>query len=425
MLKNRNITSLILENLSSHEIIFLLGTRQTGKTTLTRLIAEKSNYTKGHIFFVDFEDKEYRALYNNASIASLQSLFLLEGIPYEQKCLLIFDEIQLLEDPANLMKLLHDHFPNLKVITTGSSSLQIKNKFTDSLAGRKQVYQIEPLSFDEFLEFKNEKRALQLRAQFQQNPKSKVIANMVARLHDYMLALLEEYLVFGGYPEVVLSSSRQQKVEKLMSIANAYIQKDIRDIANIENIEGYNNLLVYLAVNCGSEINYSSLQKTIKLSNPTLLKYLSYLQETFIVKQLHPFFSNKNKEISKNKKLFFKDTGVRNLQIKNFNLPNIRPDAGVLYENYIFNVLDNNRSLLQEVFFYRTQSQTEIDFIVRNENAMTLIEVKSGNHKKRPKAVLEFSNKYKDTYSINKQMIVNQSYLNVKDDVWFVPAYLF
>ena len=150
----RTLTNRILTRFQSHEIIFLLGTRQTGKTTLTHLLADRSNYPKDSIRYYDFEDKQQRQLFNTATLASLKQILRLEGIHSNLPFLLIFDEIQLLDDPSNLLKLLHDHFPSLKVIATGSSSLQIKTKFSDSLAGRKHVYRVEPLNFDEFLVFR-------------------------------------------------------------------------------------------------------------------------------------------------------------------------------------------------------------------------------------------------------------------------------
>lgn len=173
---------------------------------------------------------------------------------------------------------------------------------------------------------------------------------IIESYHQKLLQLFEEYIVFGAYPEVTLINDKTRKVEKLNSIAASYIQKDIRDIANIENIEAYNNLLKYLSINSGILLNHSSVQTTLSTSLPTLNKYLSILKDTFIVNDLPPFFTNKNKEISKNKRMYYKDSGIRNLQIENFNMPTIRTDTGLLYKNYIFNVLDNRINIQTENF---------------------------------------------------------------------------
>jgi hypothetical protein len=419
----RNLTKKILTQLKRHEIIFLLGTRQTGKTTLTRLVADGAEFGADTIFFFDLEDKAYRSLFDTVSIQLLKNIFKLEGVTLDQPALLIFDEIQLLEDPANLFKLLHDHFPKFRIIATGSSSLRIKHKFSDSLSGRKRVFHVEPLSFDEFLVFKGEDQLVKIRSFFNEGEKDAVLP-LVKTYHAQFLQLFEEYLIYGGYPEVVLTDGKHAKVEKLDSIASAYIQKDIREFGRIDNIDGYNNLLKYISVNLGAQFNLTSAQSTIGLSAQTVKKYISLLQETFIIKELPPYFVNKNKEISKTKKIFFKDNGIRNLQIKNFHGADMRPDIGALYENYVFNVLDQEKDILTNNYFYRTQAKTEIDFVVCREHDVKLVEVKSGAFNRPIKAMKEFEKKYQKTTGKIKKIVVNKSHLNETHVFVYVPAYL-
>ncbi|MEA3348835.1 MAG: ATP-binding protein [Pseudomonadota bacterium] len=422
----RTITSKIVSSLANHEIIFLLGTRQTGKTTLTRLVAQASSFQASETFFFDFEDKEIRTLFNTGSVSALRQLLRLEGINPEFSNLLIFDEIQLLSDPANLLKLLHDHFPALRIIATGSSSLRIKHKFSDSLAGRKRIFLIQPLSFDEFLLFKGEERLLNLRKMFRHSSgvERQELHDLIRGYQDAFLRLLEEYLIYGGYPEVVLVEGKIAKIEKLDSIATSYIQKDIREVGNIANLEAYNNLLKYLAVNLGAQFNLTSAQATVGISSSTLKKYLELLCETFIVAELPPFFTNKNKEISKSKKIFFHDTGIRNLQIKNFSTVDLRTDTGSLYENFVFNTLDRERNLLTANYFYRTQVQTEIDFVVEREIDFKLYEVKSGHFSRPVKAMREFAKKYRSPVKKVTQTVINRSYLGNRGEVSFLPLYL-
>lgn len=422
----RDLTKEILNKLSSREIIFLLGTRQTGKTTLTKLISEASDFDREHIFIFDFEDKENRAFFNlkDTGVKTLKSILQIEGVNLNEKNLLIFDEIQLLDDPSNLLKLFSDYFPNLKVIATGSSSLEIKHKFSDSLAGRKSVFYVEPLNFDEFLLFKGEDKLLKIRELFFMEKNKDSLKNVIESQHQKFIHSFEEYLIYGGYPEVTLLNTKKDKVEKLQSIADSYIKKDIRDIARIENIEAYNNLLKYLSVNAGNLLNVSSISTIIGISSATLLKYLYLLKETFIIDELPPFFLNKNKEISKNKKVYFKDNGVRNLQIKNFNSLDLRTDAGILYESYVFNLLTKQKDILVNNYFYRTQSKTEIDFISEKEGDIMLAEVKSGRFNKKPKALFEFDKKYRHEFSKIKKIVVNQSYYDFSADTAFIPAYL-
>ena len=402
----------------------MLGTRQTRKTTLTHLLANNSSYSKDETGYFDFEDKQYRQLFNTATIASLKQILPLEGIDFNHRHLLIFDEIQLLDDPSNLFKLLHDHFPALKIIATGSSSLRIKKKFSDSLAGRKQVYLVEPLTFDEFLLFRGENRLRHLRQMFREGIPNEALIPLLASGHDHFLALLEEYLIYGGYPEVVLIPNKQEKLLKLNSIADAYIKKDIREVANIENIRAYNNLLKYLAINAGAQFNLSSARETLGISSVTLSKYLNLLEETFIIAELPPFFTNRNKEISKSRKIYFKDTGINNLLLQNFNSLALRPDAGALYETYVFNSLNWNQDITRSLYFYRTQSKSEIDFIMVQEANYHLIEVKSGKHQQIPRAMIEFEKKYTGQLSVVSKRVINQSAYLQKATVEFLPAYL-
>jgi predicted AAA+ superfamily ATPase len=283
---------------------------------------------------------------------------------------------------------------------------------------------VEPLTFDEFLLFRGENRLRNLRQMFRDGIPNEALIPLLASGHDHFLALLEEYLIYGGYPEVVLIPNKQEKLLKLDSIADAYIKKDIREVANIENIRAYNNLLKYLAINTGTQFNLSSARETLGISSVTLSKYLNLLQETFIIAELLPFFTNRNKEISKSRKIYFKDTGINNLLLQNFNSLALRPDAGALYETYVFNSLNWNPDITRSLYFYRTQSKSEIDFIVVKDAHYHLIEVKSGKHQRIPRAMIEFEKKYTGQLSIVSKRVINQSAYLQKATVEFLPAYL-
>ncbi|MCD4793910.1 MAG: ATP-binding protein [Bacteroidales bacterium] len=427
MLHKRKISSIIIEELKkSHEIIVLFGTRQTGKTSLTKLISNEFGKSKNKIFYFDFEDKTYRNLFDikESGIETIKNILKIEGVDIKKKNLIIFDEIQLLDDPSNLLKLLHDHFSKQKIIATGSSSLQIKHKFTDSLAGRKKTFKVEPLNFDEFLLFKGEDKLLNIRNIIREEGYNNNLKHIIDASKDTFINLFEEYITYGGYPEVVLSNSKTDKINKLKSISNAYIQKDIREFANIDNIDAYNNLIKYIAINSGNLINISSVSNTLGMAKETVNKYINLLKETFIIDKLMPFYTNKTKEISKNYKLYFKDNGVRNLQLLNFNLPENRTDKGILYENHVFNTLENNKDALMKNYFYRTQLKTEIDIISKTEDKIKLIEVKSSDYKKNVRAFTAFEGKYSKTLNITGKIIINKSYFDINEDISYIPAYL-
>lgn len=420
---SRIIADKILGSLSSHEIIFLLGTRQVGKTTLTKMTMDAHKIDAKQKIYYDLEDSSKRSLFENASVEQIKRVLKLDSVDADKDSLVCFDEIQKLKDPSNLLKLMHDHLPNIRVIATGSSSLEIKHKFSDSLAGRKRVFHIEPLSFDEFLLFTGQIRLANFRQMFAETDDKLSLKPMADALSKEFLYAFHEYLLFGGYPEVVLLSSREEKIAKLKSIIDSYINKDIRDVANIENIEGYNNLLKYISINTCSTINLASVSKDIKVALNTLNRYIQILKDTFIIGELPPFFTNKNNEISKNKKLFFKDLGNRNLQISSFVALTDRVDGGALYENYIYNRLVNDLAITESLHFYRTQSKTEIDFVKASEDGLSIYEVKSGSYMQIPKAFGEFSSKYADR-GIKSMTVINRDNLDYLGSTWFMPAYL-
>jgi len=421
---SRIIGDKILSSLSSHEIIFLLGTRQVGKTTLTKMTMDAYKIEQKQKIYYDLEDGSKRRLFENASVEQIKMALKLDGVDANKDALVCFDEIQKLKDPSNLLKLMHDHLPSVRVIATGSSSLEIKHKFTDSLAGRKRVFGVEPLSFDEFLMFHGHERLLNFKRMFAEAIDKLSLKPMVDALSQEFLSAFHEYLLFGGYPEVVLLPSKEEKITKLKSIIDSYINKDIRDIANIENVEAYNNLLKYISINTCGTFNSAGVSKDIKVALNTLSRYVQILKDTFIIGELSPFFTNKNNEISKNKKLFFKDLGSRNLQISSFVALGDRVDSGALYENYAYNRLAGELLATESLHFYRTQSKTEIDFVKVSEDGLSIFEVKAGTHTQIPKAFGEFASKYADK-NIKNMTVINRDIFDYRNGVWFVPAYLY
>ncbi|MFP4333488.1 MAG: ATP-binding protein [Campylobacterales bacterium] len=418
---DRIIEKKILEALKGKEILFLLGSRQVGKTTLAKMIMQKSSIAQK--LYIDLEDRTKRELFEGVGVEQIGQILRLEGIDVSLPFLLVFDEVQKLNDPSNLLKLLHDHFGSGKIVASGSSSLEIKSKFSDSLAGRKKVFHIKPLCFDEFLEFRGATRLKSFREMVKNESDKLKLKALATSLASQFASYLEEYLVYGGYPEVALIEKKEDKIEKLYSIVDSYIQKDIRDIANIENIDGYNALLKYISINSGSPINISSLSKEIKLSVNTVNKYIQILKDTFIIGELLPYSRNKNSEISKNRKLYFLDSGARNLQTMSFNNLSMRSDVGELYESHVFNALGFDMAITDSLRFYRTLNKAEIDFLLFCQNGVSLYEVKSGTTDKKPKIFFEFAKKYTEL-NIHSMSLINRDLFEFRDGVWFLPIWM-
>ena len=188
--------------------------------------------------------------------------------------------------------------------------------------------------------------------------------------------LLYEFLIYGGFPKVVLQKSKIQKIEVLQDIVQSYILKDIRYIFNLEKITQFNHLIKLLAAFSTKELNISQLVTETHLHKQTLEHYINALEYGYIINIIHPFYKNFSSELRKTPKCFFLDNGLRNYLISNFNNPEFRTDRGELLENYVFTQLKKKANIFTKINFWRTKAKREIDFIIRNEDKLYAIEVK-------------------------------------------------
>jgi predicted AAA+ superfamily ATPase len=334
--------------LNNEEILIFIGPRQAGKTTILRqleMFLKKDNLS---VFFLNLEDPDYLSLLNK-SPKNLFKIFTFNSI---QKNFILIDEIQYLNNPSNFLKYFYDeHKEKIKLIVSGSSAFYLDKKFKDSLVGRKRIFYVLTLSFREFLRFKNEEKLLQKK--FKES-------SLVDR--ERILNYYQEYLIYGGYPRVVLSQF-QEKQEILRDIAYSYIKKDIYE-ANIKQDQVFYKLLKILASQIGGLVNSSELANTLNVSKTAIDNYLSIMEKSFHISLIRPFFSNVRKELIKMPKVYFLDIGLRNFFISNFQPLEIRQnDKGILLENTVFrHFLENYQ--IDEIKFWRTIQKNEIDFIV-------------------------------------------------------------
>lgn len=359
-LKNRQILKKIKPFIKRKEAILIKGTRRVGKTSLLYLIKDiliEQKISEKRIYFFDLEELDIREDFNNNPRNLLKYI-----INDKKKKYIFIDEIQYLDNPANFLKILTDHFPDLKIFTTGSSSLEIKSKIQDSLIGRVVYFHLYPLNFIEFLNFKK-----------------KIFNSEPAPAQKKQLdSLLQEYLQFGGMPEVVLERNKKLKQELLKNYINLYISKDIRNLVDIESISAFNKLTKILSGQTGSLLEKNEISNTLGIAFKTLNRYLDILQYSYIIILLVPFFSNLRSKLTKTPKIYFYDIGIRNSLVNNFNQFDLRPDKGALFENFIFLELASKFGM-EEISFYRTVKKTEIDFVI--ESRKMTVEVKCKKYK--------------------------------------------
>jgi len=408
MLKYRKIINSIKRYLDFPEAIILIGARQVGKTSIMKLLQNelKAEY---NTFFFDLEHRELFEQFNREFTEVLNFLYE-EGVDKRSKNFIFLDEIQYLDDPSNLIKLMVDNHPEIKIIASGSSTLQIKHKFKDALVGRKIEFQILPLDFEEYLLFRNEEKYHQLL-------KSDSITSLN---HQRIENLFFDFLTFGGFPRIALTTSKKDKEKLLNEIVQTYIFKDISYLFKIENLQAFNLLLKLLANQCSKLLNLQQVQNDLRINRQTLERYLFVLENTFIIKRIFPFFSNKSTEISKMQKLFFLDNGIRNILQRNFSLIQSRNDRGELLENGIYTELQKNIDLLDDIKYWRTKSGNEVDFIIDGEKRYA-IEVKWQKYKYNliPNGIKYFQRKYHP----DKSFLVHQGEYVEKEKITMMPHY--
>jgi len=342
---DRKMTEKIKPFLAVRDVLLFYGARQVGKTSLMKVI--QKNYVSEPTLFFDLENVDYLNLLNKSPELFVAFLRSYHNWTDDKRIVVFIDEVQYLDNPTNFLKYIHDNHPTIKLIVSGSSTLEIRGKLKDSLVGRLMKFDIYPLSFEEFLIFKNKKN----------------LANLVGKTSEFdiidneMRFYYEEFIRFGGYPKVVLANDINLKKAYLKQIYDTYIQKDIKDIGKIRELEKFNKLIRILANQVGSLVNISELSKTVGVSINTINEWIFLLENTFVIKQITPFSNNLRGELTKMPKIFFIDTGLKNC------IENAYEITGGSVENSFFAYI-NNAYKAEKINFYRTQDKKEIDFVL-------------------------------------------------------------
>lgn len=377
----RELYPKLISEKDDNKIIILLGARQVGKTTLLKELQQEIQQEATTMYL----DLDFLANYEIiSSTENVISYLKQNDFRQGERYYLFLDEIQRFKDISMILKNLHDHYPEIKIYATGSSSLDIKKNLKDSLAGRKIIYHIYPLTFREFLIFKN------------QGDLAKLLDEENILLQAY-LPYLYEFLVFGGYPEVALTSDNDRKVAILESIFDLYFKKDIIELMKMNDIEKIKNCLKIAAADQGQLINYSHISREIGSSIRDVKEYLEVFSDTFILFKLNPFFSNKHKEIIKNPKYYFYDNGIRNYFLRNFQDINARADAGFLFESFVIGEANKYKGALQNLKFWRNKFGQEVDLVVEAQNKIFPYEIKfkAGENAKDIRGLAYFMDRYK------------------------------
>lgn len=367
----RHIESDIKKRLFKGKAILIIGPRQTGKTTLARMIFEQ---VKDQKLWMNGDEPDIREILSDITSTELKSII-------GKNKLVVIDEAQRIKNVGLTIKLAVDTIKDVQIIATGSSALDLSQEIKEPLTGRKYEYTLLPFSFGEMCDFHGsieEKRLLQHR------------------------------MIYGYYPEVVNRSG--EEISALHQLSDSYLYKDILLYGNIKRPAVLEKLLKALALQVGSEVSFSELGSVIGVKNQTVEKYVDLLEKAYVIFKLPALSRNVRNEIKKGKKIYFYDNGIRNAIINNFNQLTLRSDLGPLWENFLIG--ERKKFLLyqgshQNSYFWRTTQQQEIDYIEEKDGKFFAYEFKWKSSRKA-----KFSQSFLRGYPDSKTTVVTQKDFN-------------
>lgn len=347
----RDILTEIKKVLFSEEFIILTGARQTGKTSVLIMLKNFLEEKGERCLYLNLENPDYLTACNQ------HPFNLFEYIPLSKTRQFIFiDEIQYLDNPTNFLKLLYDEKKDtIKIIASGSSAFYIDKKFKDSLVGRKFLFELYPLNFNEFLVFNNQTELLEQKGK-------KLSIHYKGTLLEYW----KKYLLYGGYPKVALQNEDDIKRIILEDIGTSYIKKDVLE-AGIKNTDKYFSLLRILANQTGNLLNSKELANTLGMAYKTVEEYLYIMKKAYQIALITPFFKNLRKELTKMPKVYFYDLGLRNFFLNNYTEISKRFDKDAYLENVAFKEFLSQIKDVDKIKFWRTQDKKEVDFVIEDK----------------------------------------------------------
>jgi len=344
---DRSLFPHIKSALSDNRVIVITGMRRVGKTTTLRWLLDQ--VPSDNKLYMDLERLDTRAVFEEQNYELILNYFRNIGLDTSKPLTIALDEIQYVPNLPSVVKYLVDQH-GIKFLLTGSSSFYMKNYFSESLSGRKVVYEMFPLGFGEFLDFKQvpyRRRSTWEEMRF--DPFE------YERLKNYY----NEYIEFGGLPSIVLEPRVEVKREILQDIFSSYINIDVQAMADFRKINELQLLLKALAIRIGNKIDITKLSQIVGISRPTLLSYLEFLEKTYVIYQL-PSFAGVDRSIALGKKLYFLDNGIASI------LGN--PGEGALFENAVFNQLRSYGTLA----YLSRGNQYEIDFVLSSADGASI-----------------------------------------------------
>lgn len=354
----RDLQSIIQERCFQGKAIILLGARQVGKTTLLKKIIQEQQVDA---LYLNCDEPQTVTALTNCNLRELQMVI-------GANKFVVIDEAQKVDNIGLTLKLIVDNMPDVQVIATGSSAFELRNCLNEPLTGRKYEYQMFPISSKEIYQSSG---------------------------YIDLKRLLETRLIYGSYPDILNHANDAR--ELLRMLTDSYLYKDILATDNLRKPDVLDKLLRALAFQVGSEVSYNELAQTIGTDSKTVERYIELLEKCYIIFRLHGLSRNLRNELKKAKKIYFYDNGVRNAVIQQFAPLELRNDAGALWENFFISERIKRNHYQQNycnIYFWRTKSQLEIDYIEEQNGQMTAFEMKWNPKKSNTSIPETFLNAY-------------------------------
>lgn len=370
---------------NSPEAIIITGMRRVGKTTLIRYIFEGT--ASENKIFIDLENPLNRKYFEEENYEKILDHLRFLGIRTDLKAYVFLDEIQFVKNLPSVIKYLIDRY-NIKFFLTGSASFYLKNLFSESLSGRKYVFELFPLSFREFIIMKDVKLRLP-------EYNSQITVPVFNELNRYY----DEYLLYGGFPGVVAKESVKEKAMVLDDIFSSYFQMEVLQLSDFRKTSVVRDLILLLIGRVGAKLDIQKISKELGISRTSIYEYVSFLENTYLIKLIRPFSRSRDTEIRSTPKVFLCDTGL----VNHF----ARVSEGALFENNIYTILRTKG----EVNYYQKKSGVEIDFILDKKHAF---EVKGIPDHQDMKRLHSLANEL----GLEDYKIVSRRYAELKDVVY-------
>jgi len=404
----RNLFEDLKQHCAQKEISLLVGPRQAGKTTLMLMLRDYLVAQGSNTLFLSLDfDSDQPFFTSQRNLVNKIQLEIGKSKGY-----VFIDEIQRRDNAGLFLKGLYDLNLPYKFIVSGSGSIELKEKIHESLVGRKRIFELNTISFNEFVNYKTDYRY------------KDSLGSFFALEKDRTRQLLMEYLNFGGYPRVLLEEEQKEKIRIIDEIYRSYLERDISYLLRVEKTEAFSDLIKVVASQIGRLINYSELSSTLGIALQTIKKYLWYAEKTFIMKRISPYFKNTRKEITKSPVAYFYDVGLRNYALGLYGSLIQSPETGFVFQNFVFNLLKEKFLFSPaEIHFWRTKDKAEVDFVIDLGQQTLPVEVKFKELKKPEigRSLRSFITRYKPEVAWVINLELKEKINLDKTEIHFLP----